>query len=89
MNRELCIMACVFCRDPQFQKWAGGRARAQRMMFLGPVDMHVDDERLAKFFVMAEAGVSSRNDLDTDPDAAARFHDLVRKPFLAWKEGQP
>lgn len=89
MSRELCIMACVFCRDPQFQEWAGQQARAQRMMFMGDVDMRTDDERLAKFFIMAEAGVSSRNHLDTDPDAAQRFHELVRKPFLAWKEGRP
>ena len=20
-NRDLCIMACVFCRDPLFQQW--------------------------------------------------------------------
>ena len=87
-SRELCIMACVFCRDKQFQDWAGKRARAQRMMFIGDVDMRIDDERLAKFFILAEAGVSSRNDLDIDDDAAQRFHDLVRKPFLEWKETQ-
>lgn len=23
MNRDLCIMACVFCKEPDFQRWAG------------------------------------------------------------------
>mgnify|MGYP001574530443 CR=1 FL=1 len=87
-SRELCIMACVFCRDWAFQDWAGEQARAKRMMFTGDVDMLTSDDRLAKFFILAEAGVSSRNELDTDPEAAQRFHDLVRKPFLEWKEAQ-
>lgn len=23
MTRDLCIMACVFCKEPLFQQWAG------------------------------------------------------------------
>lgn len=87
MSRDLCIMACIFCRDPQFQKWAGQQARAQRWVFTGCV-MTVDDERLAKAFILAASEVKSRNDLDTNYHAAQRFHDRVRKPFLDWKEHQ-
>lgn len=74
-KRELCIMACVFCRDPLFRKW---------MSRDGPSI----NENAAKGIILGVCGVKSRNELDTNPEAAARFHELVRKPFLAWKEGQ-
>lgn len=76
-SRELCIMACVFCRDKQFQEWVA--ERTQRV---------VAAESTAKVYITAVCQVSSRSDLDTDEDAAARFHDLVRKPFLEWKESR-
>lgn len=31
--------------------------------------------------------VASRAELDHCEEAAERFHDLIRKPFLEWKEG--
>lgn len=87
MSRELCIMACVFCRDPLFQEWADREAAERSLLAFGGT-LPGKGEALAKAFVLLAAGVKSRNDLDTDPDAAARFHDQVRKPFLAWKEGR-
>ena len=66
MSRELCIMACVFCRDPLFHKW---------MTKLGGPSIN---EGTAKSIILEVCGVTSRNDLDTDADAAQRFHDLVR-----------
>lgn len=86
-SRELCIMACVFCRDAQFQQWAGEQARSQRWVFFG-CNMVGRSEALAKAFILAVCKVSSRNDLDVDADAAARFHELVRKPFLEWKDSR-
>lgn len=76
-HRDLCIMACVFCRDPLFHQWANGWAEEA-----------IESEGGAKAFILDVCGIDSRNDLDTNPDAAQRFHDLVRKPFLAWKEGR-
>ena len=87
MSRELCIMACVFCRDPLFQEWADQIAREQSLMPYG-ASKHARSEQFAKAFLLFHCRVPSRNDLDNDPDAAARFHDLVRKPFLEWKERQ-
>lgn len=79
-SRELCIMACVFCRDPVFWAW---------------LEMMVPDEpkgtlreAAAKAFILSLCKITSRNALDTDYDAALRFHALVREPFLAWKEEQ-
>lgn len=77
MTRDLCIMACAFCRDELFQDWVAERIGAATA-----------SESTSKNFILAMAGVDSRNDLDRDPAAAQRFHELVRKPFLAWKEHQ-
>lgn len=74
--RELCIMACAFCRyrdfreylqeiDPQHEPWTEGGA---------------------KEFILAACQVKSRNELDSNPAAAQRFHELIRQPFLAWRE---
>lgn len=73
MSRDLCIMACTFCRDPQFRQW---------MTREGP---SINEAR-AKEIILGVCGITSRNALDTDPAAAERFHELVRKPFLEWKE---
>jgi hypothetical protein len=75
--RDLCIMACIFCRDPQFQSWADS---------IG--ERRVDGDEAAKAFITETCGVASRNHLDTDKAAAERFHENIRKPFLAWKEAQ-
>jgi hypothetical protein len=77
-GRDLCIMACVFCRDPLFLRWLAS---------LDGTGAEYDDEA-AKTFIIFACGVTSRSDLDTDPTAAARFHELVRVPFLTWKEAQ-
>lgn len=76
MTRELCIMACCFCRDPQFHAWLTEQAGE-------PVN-----EAGAKEFILVVCQVDSRNDLDRHTGAAQRFHNLVRKPFLEWKGEQ-
>lgn len=81
-SRELCIMACVFCKDAQFQAWIGALSYGTSQ---GEIRV---DEAGAKAFILSMCKVASRNELDTDPAAAVRFHELVRLPFLAWKEAQ-
>jgi hypothetical protein len=76
--RDLCIMACVFCRDVTFHNW---------LAELAP-DAGRFDEEEAKDFVTGICGIESRSQLDKEPAAAARFHELVRAPYLAWKEAQ-
>lgn len=78
-KRELCIMACVFCRDAFFKEWV---RRSHR-----PIGSTVT-EADAKDFILTACGIESRNELDTNSEAAERFHALVRVPFLAWKEAQ-
>lgn len=85
MSRELCIMACVFCRDPQFQSWASNEA-SKIGMVVETCRLPSRNEVYSKAFILHVCGVTSRNELDSNPAAAQRFHDLVRKPFLEWKE---
>lgn len=82
-KRDLCIMACVFCKDPLFWAWLQQQIEA----VAGPLRTKMD-EAGAKAFITSRCRVSSRTALDTDPDAATRFHDLIRLPFIAWKEAQ-
>lgn len=83
MTRELCIMACAFCRDPAFQDWA----REVWKVAKGEPP-RLSGESVAKTFIVTVCGIKSRNELDTNPEAAQRFHDHIRKPYLAWREQQ-
>lgn len=82
MSRQLCVMACTFCRDPQFHDWLETLAAADGKPAWKAT------ESGAKAFITTACRVTSRSDLDTDPAAGRRFHKLVREPFLAWKEAQ-
>lgn len=98
-NRDLCIMACVFCKEPLFHAWlnnayplpkpAGRFELHLGEKFVGeckPVATH--DEASAKEFILQTCGIISRNELDRYPTAAELFHERIRKPYLAWKEGR-
>ena len=76
--RDLCIMACVFCRDAQFLAW------------LTHINGHgfKFSEAGAKAFILGTCKIASRNELDTNLEAAELFHEYIRKPFLEWKELQ-
>lgn len=69
----LCIMACTFCADPEFQRWAHTQFG------------ECQSEAEAKQFILNVCGVLSRKELDTEPSAAKRFHAQIREPFMAWK----
>ncbi len=79
--RDLCIMACVFCRDPLFKQWICEQAEDSG------VTCEINDAG-AKAYILTICGVESRNDLDKDEAAGLRFHKLVREPFMAWKEAR-
>jgi hypothetical protein len=79
-SRELCIMACTFCRDPMFWRWM--EEMAQQAGLEKSEDF---DEESAKVFITATCWIKSRNELDTNPDAAEKFHRMIRLPFIEWK----
>lgn len=70
-------MAGSLPRDPMFREWVGNY-----------VDGKPVDEEYAAHFIRACCEVDSRRELATDTEAAQRFHNLVRLPFVAWKEQQ-
>ncbi len=45
----------------------------------------MESEEVAADHIRAVCEVGSRADLDHDPEAAARFHQHVRLPFVYWK----
>lgn len=77
-TRELCIMACAFCRYLDFRA------------YLQEIDPRNEPwtEGGAKEFILVICGIGSRNELDQSIAAADKFHELVRKPFLEWRAAQ-
>lgn len=65
----LARLAGQLCQQPEFWDFAGGAESAEE----------------AAQWVRRTCGVKSRAELDTNPDAAYRFHNLVRIPF-AYRE---
>lgn len=73
---NLLQLAGALPRDPQFREWCA-------QWIANGVD-EVD----AAWHIREVCEVKSRRDLATNPEAAARFHSLIRKPFIEWKEQQ-
>lgn len=74
---HLCIMACTFCADKTFWKWMERHFNA---------DCESEDQAADLIYDLCE--ITSRKQLDTDPNAAERFHNVIRRPFVAWRETQ-
>lgn len=69
-------LAGMLPRDPQFRAWASS-------FISGHVT--VDD---AAAFIRVVCQVDSRRQLAEDRDVEQRFHQLLRKPFLDWRDEQ-
>lgn len=50
--------------------------------------LRVQDEATAISSVRAICEVRSRAEVDSDPRAQQRFHDFIRKPFIAFQHQQ-
>jgi hypothetical protein len=74
----LCIEACEYCKDRDFQMWARERADL----------VGEPNEHLAKDVILGFCGVESRKDLDKSPVAAEKFRALIRGPFMRWQREQ-
>lgn len=70
---ELARLAGQLCQNPEFQAFVPEQAES------------LSGEDNAAAWIRKVCEVTSRADLDHNPEAATRFHDLVRKPFLARK----
>lgn len=70
---DLARLAGQFCANPVFRAWLS----------------HLADDEATNADEAAEAirvtcGIESRAELDHNPDAAAIFHESIRKPFAEW-----
>lgn len=73
---SLVRLAGILPRQPEFRAWLAEAAHQ-------PIT--ADD---AAEFIRIACGVDSRRELDTNGGAADRFHTIVRRPFLAWRDQQ-
>lgn len=81
-SKDLRVLACIFCKDPQFHAYLREimKELPDQQLARGQVD-----EAFARTFVLKACKVASRTELDLNSIAAYRFHQLVRGPFMAWK----
>lgn len=73
---NLLQLAGSLPRDPQFRAFVG-------YFMAPPCDVSIDE---AAEFIRVACGVDSRRELAQRAGAAERFHNIIRKPFLSWKE---
>jgi hypothetical protein len=71
-------LAGMLPRDPEFRQWVG-------QYTMPPSEVTADE---AAEFIRVACKVESRRELATDREAEQRFHNIIRKPFLLWKERQ-
>ncbi|MCA8026428.1 hypothetical protein [Burkholderia cepacia] len=71
-------LAGMLPRDPQFRAWV-----AQWMV--PPREVDVD---MAADFIRTVCEITSRRELATDAQAQQRFHQFLRRPFVAWRDNQ-
>lgn len=81
---DLCWRAVQWCKEPEFadfisrayyQVFPGGESRTPVV----PTDG--SQEVFAKFAVQRLCGIESRKELDTNPEAARKFNQLIRGPY--------
>lgn len=67
---DLCWRAVQWCKDPEFISWMASLAALPSMT-----------EELARNHILLLCGVESRKELDTNPEAARLFNQLIRAPY--------
>jgi len=75
---NLLQLAGSLPRDPQFREWLSIRFGAPQ----------APSEHDAVLTVRRICCVDSRRQLADDREAQQRFHDHIRRPFVAWRDQQ-
>ena len=73
----LAKLAGMWCADPDFWRFLASDAR----------NGNPQDAEQAKHNLYRLCGITSRAELDHNPEAAERFHSEIRLPFMRWKQG--
>jgi hypothetical protein len=71
---DLCYRAVQWCNDPEFLRWVASHTDLPR-----PVTAEK-----ARQWILMSCGVSSRKDLDLNPEAAAAFRRHIVGPYQKW-----
>lgn len=69
----LCNWLVIRCKEPEFWHWLNA-----------DLSYHVRSEEDAAEAVKHILGVTSRKDVDGNPEAVECFHSYIRKPYQAW-----
>ena len=83
-SERLSYVAAMLCKNEGFWTWIQGDERIKQI--LRKTD-HPDMESLSIEWMCRAIGMKSRSELDKNEAMATRFHEEVRKPFLAWQDG--
>lgn len=75
---NLVQLAGMLPRDPQFREWVSRYT-------VPPRAVTVDQ---AAEFIRTVCEVESRRELAADAEAQQRFHQFLRRPFVAWRAQQ-
>ena len=78
----LCEWAVMACKTQTFQRWAFEQPKALKLT------RGLSMEEQARSLILSVCGVSSRKSLDTEPAAAKKLHEFVRKPYVKWLQEQ-
>lgn len=68
---DLCRRAVMWCKEPEFQEWLSVTHNEGIAL----------TEDVARWFILELCGIQSRKELDTNPEAARKFNQIIRIPF--------
>jgi hypothetical protein len=72
---KLSQQAFIFCNDPQFWEWANERTFD-----------NIDNADAARAFILNLLRITSRSQIDSDPEVADGFKRLILQPFNAYRK---
>lgn len=69
---DLCWRAVQWCKTPEFWDWVAGQCQCHPAAI---------EEKQAREYILLKCGVDTRKELDTNPEAARKFHQYIRGPY--------
>ena len=78
MRIDALELAVMLPRNPVFREWV--------TTFTDDTETVSEDQAVR--FVRIVCEIESRAELATNPEAARRFHELLRRNFVAWRDGR-
>lgn len=74
---DLCWRAVQWGKEAEFQDWIAGKALDDRVV-VGECQISED---AARRLILLYCDIESRKELDTNPEAARKFNQLIRGPY--------